>query len=234
MEDEKKNKHAEIVNKIAAVLICALGLTLIIVIFVSLRGIFSDEEPLSHIFFLFSVAIALCFSGYCVFVAYRIWSKISVSNVRRMSFVASVFIYFILVGIFYSVDECELWKISLGPILMVPVGLFYWLSIKYISKYLDLQESIDWKRREKTVKRYFGLLSFFLFSCFFHICINLEQRTPDLDKAAWRPFAVLFFSVVPAILVYRLGVRIALRNKPRGIEEKDVSSIEKDSNSAIA
>jgi len=227
--EEKRHKYIEIVNKIAAVLVGALGLYLIVMFLTPLSRIFSDGEPLSHIFFLICFAILILFiGGYCIFSAYRIWSKISVENVRRMSFVASVFIYFILVWMFYSVNESELWKHSLGPILIVPVGLFYWLSIKYVSKYFGLREPVDWKRREKTVKRYFGLLSFLLFSFLMEVFRHLEERISGLFEIPWWPFAVLFFSIGPAILVYRLGVRIALHNKPRDIEEKDVSSIEQE------
>ena len=66
-----------------------------------------------------------------------------------------------------------------------------------------------------------------IFGSLMNVFRNIEQQL-SIEIAAWWAFTVLFFSIGPAVLVYRLGIRIALHNKPRGIEEKDVSSIEQE------
>jgi hypothetical protein len=167
-------------------------------------------------FFIFPVPV-LAFSFYCIFAAYRLWSKVSPENVRRILFIISVFIFLFLITLFRRTDKKDVFFIFSIPLLMIPAGLFYIVSIGLFLRLLALPTEINWTQHEKSARRYFGWFSFFLIISSFELAsifLPLEKTdTTDFKALLVLPVSILI--IVLALVIYKSGVKIALTNKPK-------------------
>jgi uncharacterized membrane protein len=93
---------------------------------------------------------------------------------------------------------------------MAAGGIFYVLCSRSLLKWLGLQNDIDWKRREKSARRFFWLLAFFVFMAGSNLAVELERKDGLL------PWSIVVFlgSLLVAVVVYHVCIRVALRNKP--------------------
>jgi hypothetical protein len=153
--------------------------------------------------------------GYCIFVAYRTWSKVSIENVARVSLVAASVLTFVVLGLLGSLraNMPEASKLKLAslasPLVIAAGGILYLICKRFLLKCLELPQTIDWTRREKTAKQFFGLLAFFSFAPLCSVGLELLPK--------WLFPAVVAATTI-AFVIYKVGVRVALRNKPTDAE----------------
>lgn len=232
MDSEAGIRRAKIAAKVIAGLIGALGIYLVAIIIPTVRAGLECENLLSYILFLFIFPIPIVALGcYCLFVSYSAWSRISVENVRRISLVGSLVLVLTLGGILHSAfEEGSIWRHATMALCMVPAGIFYWLTKKILTKWLGLPATIDWKQREKTAKTFFGLLGLFSYQAFLGFFIQLEEVLDHSEGLWWWPFTALVVPLVAAVVIYKVGVHVALRNKGKNIvgdKGKSISSTDK-------
>ncbi|MCK4628936.1 MAG: hypothetical protein KAT56_08020, partial [Sedimentisphaerales bacterium] len=219
MNIQANAKRVKTAGKVAAVLIAALGLYITLAIIHPIWKIVTGEEPLSHIFFLLVFPIpAFFFGGYCLFVAYQAWTRLSVKTVRRIPLIAAFMLCFMVAGTLFPVFKDSIWLQLITPLSMILAGIFYLLCSKLLTKWLCLQEVVDWSRHEKSVRRFLGWVAFFMWIACTHIIMGLVPK--DLEYAhvpegsLWA-FIALLAPVLPIHLLYKACVRIVLSKREK-------------------
>ncbi len=226
-------KRNEVVRKIVAGLLGGLGLFFIGEVIYCFLGLFDEEGFFSHIFFLVCVLIPfVLFGGYCLFVAHKVWLDISVRTVKRISFVAAFFMFFVIAGIIASIFKCEtlanrtMWLGLINLFSVLVAGGFYLLFNKLLMRWLDQKEVIDWGRREKTDQRFFFLVAILIWVVCSDVILVLEKGISEgaRDWGILWDIVVLFGPIIIAFWVYKICVRIALRNRPMVVDGGVVES----------
>ncbi|OHB56446.1 MAG: hypothetical protein A2Y07_06620 [Planctomycetes bacterium GWF2_50_10] len=217
MNSDNITKRTRVIVKSAAACIGILGACIIGYTVVSLFINFSQYAGWTDIFFLLAFVLpVIAFGCYCIYIAYKTWHDISAKNLRRIVFVITFLIALLICSLFAH----PLKKIKVGEfvvsIIIIIAGIIQMAYTKLIAKRLHLEPVIDWAKRERSVKRYFGLLAFFLFTDSLRILMEIAPK---------EPFEIILFwgSLAAAILIYQVCVRVALRNKPK---EKPPAMIE--------
>ena len=185
------------------------------------KGYLNEGTEAFSVFFLIVVLMsALIFAVYCLVIARALCKGLTKESLRNVCLIFSLTFYLILGSVAVSVLRLErlvpesiIW-IELSQILcMIPAGLFYWFSIKYFTRWLGFDTSIDWKKREKAAKRYFGLMALFLWGFLLLLAINLEEAYSfDYLLFPWS-IGVLLLPVILTFTFYRLSVRVAMRGR---------------------
>ena len=217
---QDSSKRVRIFGKIIASALLILSLYCFLGVWIPLiKGYFKEGFESFHIMFLFVIPASI-FAGYCLVVARRLYKNLTKKSLRNVCFISSLIIYFISLGTTQSILEPERstpnWGVwfALSEILcMIPAGLFYWLTNKYLMRWLGFDISIDWQRRERAVRNFFGLMAFFIWSFFMMFAHGLEE-TYNIDSSLWA-FAPLLLPVILAFIFYRLSVRIAMHGYPK-------------------
>lgn len=203
-------------GKVAAVLIAVLGLYIIIFIIRAVWQIPFSEDPLLHIPFLLAFPIpVVIFGGYCLFVAYSVWSNLSVKTVQGVSLIAAIMLSLIILGKLYPIIE-DSWKPLMPPVLIVVSGLFYVWCNKLLIKWLGLKEVADWSHHEKSVRCFLRWMAFFTWVACSNITMNLLPKNPKYTHVPKEPWGIIVFlgSAILVYLVYKLSIQIILRRKP--------------------
>jgi hypothetical protein len=211
MEDSK-----QAIARTIAALVAAVGAYFICNIAVA---IFKHFLPPSNAFdyfflFVFPLPIFIAIGGYCIYSGYRLWLKISPENTRRISFVSSVIFFFFFLPVFRFLFKSEEIAIFLAPLLMIPAGIFFYFFNRLLLSLFNLPTATDWAQREKSVKRFF---SWFVFLSLSMISFLISRVFPEILNSA-EFLLCMVCSVVAAYCVYKFGVKIALRNKPKESE----------------
>ena len=182
---------------------------------VAIPKILQTPSDTFDIFFLFVFPLPfLALSIYFVYSGYRFWFKISPENTRRISFVSSVIFFFFFLPVFRFLFKSEEIANFLAPLLMIPAGIFFFFFNRLLLSLLNLPTTTDWKQREKSVKRFFEWFVFLSFSMISFLASRLFPEilnTPEF-------FLCIVCSIVVAYYIYKFGVKIALWNKPKSIE----------------
>jgi hypothetical protein len=218
MEDTKRTT---IIARILAVLVATAGAYFIYIILASLPKILSSPNNNFTIIFLFVFPLPmLAFGCYCIYSSYRLWFKISLENIRRISFDTAIIISFLFISFLKFMLKSKDTEYFLMPLLMIVAGIFYLLFNRLLTGLFNMSAATDWAQREKSAKRYFGWFAFFLWSS----AINLLQIYLLPEKSSSSSLADLLFlpffiaTIALSYAVYKLGVKIALRNKPKESE----------------
>ncbi|MHC4155089.1 MAG: hypothetical protein ACYST6_09230 [Planctomycetota bacterium] len=188
------------------------------------------------LFFLPFMATMLIFGGYCIFVAYRTWSKVSVENIARVSLVAAIVLTFVVLGLLLGnlravMPEANKQKVGslAGPLVIAAAGILYLICKRFLLKWLELPQTIDWKRREKTAKQFFGWLAFFSFMPIFNLGLEFVPKQTEYEpfhEPLWA-LPTMVAAIMIAFAIYKVGVKVALRNRPTdGEPEPAAGSVE--------
>lgn len=177
------------------------------------------KEGFDIFLFVFLIPFSI-FAGYCLVVARRLYKGLTKESLRNVCFISSLIIYVISASITVSILEPErstskwgMWFALSEILCMIPAGLFYWLTNKYLMRWLGFDISIDWQRREKAVRNFFGLMAFFIWSFCMLIAHSLEKAS-DIDSPLWI-LGTLLLPVILAFIFYRLSLRIAMYGFPK-------------------
>jgi hypothetical protein len=217
MEDAKR---AKIIARTLAVLDTALGIYFVCIIIFSLANIITSFDNLYDFIFLFVFPIPFFIFGlYCIYSGCRLWLMISPENVRRVLFVSSIIFFFILVSFFPKAASSTEVSAFLTLLFMMPAGIFYILSNRLFLKALRLPAEINWTQREKSARRFFGWFSFFLLSA---ACRLLMIYIPP-EKDTFLHLPTFICTIILSFAVYKLGIKIALWNKPKQAMQRDNS-----------
>jgi len=196
-----------------------------------LKNLFKEGFELLDIMFLFIFPIPVSiFAGYCLVVARRLYKGLTKQSLRNVCFISSLIVFvksLLIAGPILkpenSASNQHMWFESISIIIcMIPAGLFYWLTNKYLMRWLGFDTSIDWKRREKAVSNFFGLMAFFIWGSFMSLAISLEnaydidhlENAYDIVTPLWS-LGVLFLPIILAFIFYRLSLRIAMHGCPK-------------------
>ena len=220
-------KRNEVVRKIVAVLLGGFGLLLIGETIYCFLGLFDEDSFFSHVSLHVCVLIAfVLFGGYCLFVAYHVWSEISVKTVKRISFVAAFFMFFVIAGIIASIFKCDtlahsgMWLQIINLFSVLVAAGFYLLFNKLLMRWLDLHEVVDWNGREKTIRRFFMLVAFLTYGTCMSVIMVLEKEISGgaHDWGILWDIVNLILPIIIAFLVYRMCVRVALCKRPTVVD----------------
>lgn len=205
--------YCKTIGRITAVLVAALGLLTITTMIYSIWQVFHDtEKHLSDIFFVLGFSVLpITFGVYCLFVARSIWSGFSAKNARQISLIMALLMSFLIIGLFYEDLKSSIWKDLSFPLIMIIAGSFYILCSKTLIKWFSLQETVDWNQCEKSTRRFVGWIAFFVWVA----CVSIVMHSAMKDSL-WAAIAV-FALILPLHLIYKLCVKIILRNKPENI-----------------
>jgi hypothetical protein len=218
MEDTKR---LTIIARTLAAVVAALGAYFVYIIVAAIFKHFLPPSDTFDIFFLFVFPLPFsAFGIYCIYSGYRFWFKISPENTRRIAFVTAIIILFLLLPAFSSVFQSGKPDDFLTPLLLIVAGIFFLLFNRLLINLLNLPTATDWVQREKSAKRYFSWFAFFLWSSSFnllHTYLPPEKFASDDIKSLLVPLLAIG-TTIPAYAVYKLGVAIALRNKPKKSE----------------
>lgn len=178
------------------------------------------------LFFLPLMATMLVFGAYCIFVAYRTFSRVSVENVARVSLVAAIVLAFVVLGLFgrlrTAIPEANKQRLAglVAPLVIAAGGIVYLICKRFLLKWLELPQTIDWKRREKRAKQFFGLLGFFSFAPLLNLGLEFVPKHTEqegLPETLWA-LGTIVTAIIIAFAIYKAGVRVALRNRPTDAE----------------
>jgi len=220
MDTEAVAGRAKLVMRTAAVLAGALGLYIIYaVVFLPVATIIHEGVSSSILTVILVMTPVIIYGGYCLFAARKLWTNVSAENVHRISIVAAILFGSLFVALPWLPESW--WRLTLVGAMAVG-GIFYMLCIRLL-RWLGLPYEIDWGRREKSVKRFFWLLAFIVFSAGFEFAMNMKPVEPGYWSAIW-PMLALLASLVVAVIVYYVCTRVALRNKPRTPGDKPAAT----------
>lgn len=212
MDSEIVSRRARIVAKTAAIMVGAMGLCTLGLILAIIWQVFQQEKGGNIFFFIFLVP-GIVLGGYCLFAAYRMWLNISLENARRISFAGSIAAGFMFIGpLIYILPRGTVWQGFTTVAAMSLAGVFFLMLNKSLIRWLGLPYEMDWVRREKSAKRFFGWLAVFLWSACGQIWIEVWE--PRVSNELWSP-VVIFGSMILAFLFYKICVGIALLKKPK-------------------
>ena len=238
MDEAAPSKQAAVITRILAGLTAIFGAYIIISLRPLLKNFPTLDEPGDFLFlFVFPIPVFV-FGCYCIFAGYRLWHQISPKNIRRISFSLSIVLFFLFVTLigyyrphnstspnYRSISQFD------APLLMISAGLFYLLFNKLLLRWLGMPSTIDWAQREKSAKRYFGWFAFFLYTAAINLIQTfLTEKYKTIHSFVEFLLLALGFIIVPIVLafmIYKLGVAIAMHNKP-----KDASAQNNDADSA--
>ena len=115
-------------------------------------------------------------------------------------------------------SQPSFWELPWGhfifPLGLIVGGGFYCLSNKLLIRWLALPTVLNRSRHEKAVKTFFSWLAFFLFIALSSVLMHLAPQRQAHTYASKIPssFWTVLAPALAAYLLYKLGVRIALRN----------------------
>jgi len=221
MDAETKAKRRRVISWILAGLVAAMGLWSLLVFLLEPGWRFIAEGNYWAIFFVlvFPVALLVWFSCYCLYVAYRIRNAAAPEDLRRVSFICGLVVFWVVsIGLRrgFTHTHVALLLNLINTVALILAGLAYLLAFKALTRVLGLDAPIDWQRRARAAKRYFGLMAFFVFGLFMSVGVTIHERVENLDVSTPWDFVLLPLGVVVAWSVYRTGVFFAMRGKPAG------------------
>jgi len=219
---QDSSKRVRIFRKIIALALLILSLYCFLGVWIPLiKGYFKEGfEPFDIIFlFIFPIPFSV-FASYCLVVARRLYKGLTKESLRNVCFISSLIVYGIsssivvsVLGIERSSPKWDMWFAFSEILCMIPAGLFYWLTNKYLMRWLGFDISIDWQRREQAAKNFFGLMAIFVFSFFMFFAHSLEKAS-DIESSLWI-FAPLLLPIILAFTFYKLSVRIVMHGRPK-------------------
>jgi hypothetical protein len=231
--NQAPSRRAKLFAKIVSVVLllfasyCFLGVWTALV-----KGYIENGVGLFDILFLFIFPIPVSiFSGYCVFVAYKIFREVTAKNLRSIWFIVSVLIYitaasipFVIYKQYNSGKTLVPWFSLIEILSMIPAGLFYFFAGRYFTKWLGFDVAIDWEKRRTTAKRFFGLMALFIYSALMLYGAKLEEAG-IIDVEAFPPliFGFLFVPPVIVFIFYKLAMRIAMHGCPKNQDQKQAA-----------
>lgn len=186
-------------------------------------------EP-SYIIVLFVLLISSSIlAGYCLVVARRLRKGLTKESLRNICFIFSLIIYLLstsiavhILDIEHSAPEFIAWSVLIEILCMIPAGLFYWLTNKYLTRWLGFDISIDWQRRKKAAKNFFGLMALLIWMfCFMNA--HRLKKAYDIDSPLLI-FGRLLLPATLAFIFYKLSVRIVMHGCPK--EQNQISEPE--------
>ena len=220
------SKRARIFGKVIALALLIFSLYCFWGVWIRvLKGYFKEGfEPFGIMFlFVFLIPFSI-FAGYCLVVARRSYKGLTKESLRNVCFISSLIVYIMLGAIAASVLEMErstskgsMWFSLRNVLCMIPAGLFYWLTNKYLTRWLGFDTSIDWQRRKKAAKHFFGLMAFLIWGTFVDIARGLEE-TSDIGSPFWA-FGILLLPITVVFIFYKLSLRIAMHGCPRNQDQ---------------
>ena len=188
---QDSSKRVKIFGKVVASALLIFGLYCFLGVWIPiLIRRFKEGWEISDIMFLFIFPIPFSvFAGYCLVLACRLYKGLTKESLRKVCFISSLIVFVLLLSTVYNVLGLEsstphrtVW-FSLTTILcMIPAGLFYWLTNKYLKRWLGFDASIDWQRREKALRNFFGLMAFFVWYFFEFLVLSLEKAYDIVKK----------------------------------------------------
>jgi len=212
-------KRVTIIARVFAGLAAILGAYLIIdwVVIPFSRNF----PPLSGIFdviFLFVFPLpVLAFGCYCIFAAYRLWLNISPENIRRISLICALAFLVLVCGVIISNLENRILSHLVMPLSMITAGIFFLLFNNIFLRWLRIVHTTNWVKREKSTKTFFTWLALFSWTGLGQLFWELlpkEQTHSSIPEEPWGSVSMLV-ALLLAILIYKIGVVIALWNKPK-------------------
>jgi hypothetical protein len=225
---QDSSKRARIFGKTVALALVILGLLCLLGVWIPVTKHYFKEgvEPFD-IIFLFIVPIPVTiFAGYCLVVAGRLCKSLTKESLRNICFISSLIVFGMLATTAVSILESErslpkwrMWFPLIELLCMIPAGLFYWLTNKYLTRWLGFDNSIDWQRRKRAVSNFFGLMAFLMFGFFMVFTQSLDE-TYDLRSSPLFTFGALLLPAILALIFYRLSLRIAMHGCPKNQDQK--------------
>ncbi len=218
---EELTRRAKIFCKISGIIIGLLSFFWLLIPLLSISIDIFQGNPLFSLFFIF---IFLGLAALLIFVAYKAIFTPSIESVQNIVFILALGIffgmmsgYFYIAEIFFEMDIAVYHHFGIELIAMLIAGGFYYVLLKYTYRWLNLTVSIDWKRREKIAKRFWGLFAFFLYGFLMDLFINIASKKEGFEHVPkYWPIGVIFLvPVILAIVVYKIAVSISLRGRPK-------------------
>jgi len=141
---QDSSKRARIFGKIIASVLVILSLYCFLGVWIPLiKGYFKEGfEPFDITFlFIFPIPFSV-FASYCLVVARRLYKGLTKESLRNVCFISSLIVYAISASIAVSILEPErstskwgMWFALSEILCMIPAGLFYWLTNKYLMRW---------------------------------------------------------------------------------------------------
>ena len=221
MDTEAARGRAKLVMRTAAVLAGALAAYIICVVGAGLLTALYSERLATSLTLVFAMTPTIIYAGYCLFAAWKSWTRASAENARRISIVAAILFGSLFVVLPWL--PAESWWPLTSIVAMAAGGIFYVLCSKLLLNWLGLPRAIDWERRERSIRTFFWVLAFLVFSAGSQFAMKLEPKDREHIFPTW-PMATLLGSLVVAIVVYQACIRVALWHKPRTPGDKSAAT----------
>ena len=206
--------RTEAVGKVLAIIVGSFGLYLIGGSLMPLWHMIQRDDSFSVYFVVFTTLMAIL-GGYCIYCAVRAWWNISASIVRGICLITAIFVCSVPIGILEKLNKSQgfAWTQIMLPLTVIAGGIFYWLCSKWLIRQLALPEAINFSRREKMVKHFFGFLAVLLLGAFYNVIMVLTSKNQgDISAFAVRWLGIAMFGLLLLALVfYKVAVRIVLR-----------------------
>ncbi len=214
MVPETETRRAKIFGKVAAIFIGALGLFVIGAIFFTLPEVFrSDISPLHQIILMGVPAGMISIGWFCLLIAYRAWSCISAHVTRQICLIAAVLSSLGLLALAKTPDRYT-WPLMVLVLLVALGGLLYLAYSRLLIKWLALPDEVGSGQRQKAAKVFFSILACLVWLSSSSIILDLAPKQHGYTHGpehSWWFWSALLGSLVPAYLVYQLGMHIARR-----------------------
>ncbi len=218
IDSESVSKRRRIFGKTAALAILIFALYLFLgAWYPQIKGFFKEGINYFSIFlFVFAILVS-GFSVWCVLIAINVYRKVTVDTLRSAMLVLAILAFIlchIIVGYFLGIESYErLFDYWVLPIVsLIITGIFYWLTNKYFTGWLGFNVPVDWNRRRKAAKGFFGMMSLFIWNLLMELGIRLDGSLGFFGPI--RSFGMLLIPLGLTVLFYKLSLKIVMFGAP--------------------
>ncbi len=209
------SRRFNIFSKTVALLTMALGLYVVYILTSVTWETGTGDGSISDIYNLLWVGVpSLIFGGYCLIIAYRAWKGLSAQTVRWWSWIGAILISAILLGPLESYwENSELLLHISVLVLILLAGFLYLLFSKYLMKLLRLQEVVNPRKRERSIKSFMKFTSLFVWLACSQIIQDLLPNGVNntLLSEDWWKYVNVFAPLILVFLFYSIGLRMLLK-----------------------
>ena len=225
MTSETDMRRAKVLGRVAAIFVGALGvatLGAVVIATISPTVWLTIHEDIVPV--IFAIAVAISVGSHCLLLARQAWSGLSKDVIRRMLLTAGALIALALMvftGGFWILVHGWEWVIFLLPVLAT---LLLFLSYSRLFVRWFLPDVAVWGQRKKPARSFYLLLAWVVWlSC----CLIIASLAPTQPARAYAPgesslwiWLALLGPLVPAYLIYKLGMHVALRKSHADYQNK--------------
>ena len=214
-EIEQSRKNIIVAKLIAAVIAIS---TIYAIIDVFIPSIPNPEfaglefSVFMSIFMIMMISLGI----YMIIIAVRLWRQVTIKTVRRSAIAVTLISYTVLLGILRLLApltglEFEVMSAPTSIIMLSALPLYLYIK-RALLKIFSLPNTIDWPARQTSAHIYFFCVALFAFS-------DIGQVLDDIIEI-WPGSYGLHLLILPlalalVIIIYKTGMKLAMRNKPK-------------------